>query len=497
MGNKLSENIKQKCQQYNQNENDIIGLLDHLNEKGYQCLDIIGKGVYGVVLRAYSTKLNSEVAIKCLKIQKKQDFEKLKKECDIISKFKQTKYLLKSFDTFQVINKDYCLIFMVTELFQGDLSTLINSENKLSKLEIQKSSLSYCQVQQKWKTIKPYIWILSHLTSFFSKTCKEIIRSNMLILVYQRTFRTMDILLILLMKEGVMYTLAIKFQMKIDIILIRYFSKFYQLIRNDEGAFLRRDGIDHALSNQINDEFLADNIIRKMVTRHDMRDISQQLLFKLSNLLLDFGFGKIPDTIQINDIQKIQKDQLLLQDITMLCDQGENIFQTWVSMSQSTTSLDLDFKNRSIEAEEAQIIQKVIKNCQNLLYLKLDLSKRNIYLEEVENIEQLIITCLNLKIPQKKSFIILLFSFLCSEQICLKYLIYFSIKNQYNFIYREKIIQEEEIKNIQKIIEMCQNLTSLNLNFKSKSQLQTEALMTIQTMLEKNQNLKYLNPDIS
>ncbi|KAL4510291.1 hypothetical protein ABPG72_008181, partial [Tetrahymena utriculariae] len=69
-----------EIKQYGQNEEDILGLIDHLNDKGYQCLDIIGKGGFGVVLRAFSKKLQSDVAIKCLKVKKNNDFEKLKKE---------------------------------------------------------------------------------------------------------------------------------------------------------------------------------------------------------------------------------------------------------------------------------------------------------------------------------------------------------------------------------------------------------------------------------
>ncbi|KAL4490003.1 hypothetical protein ABPG72_009302 [Tetrahymena utriculariae] len=119
MDNKLPENIKQKCQQYGQNEKYIQDQIDHLNGNGYQCLDIIGLGGFGVVLRAFSKKLQQDVAIKCLKFQEKKDFEQLKKECKTIQKFKETKYLLKSFDTLEVVTKELSLIFMVTQICQG------------------------------------------------------------------------------------------------------------------------------------------------------------------------------------------------------------------------------------------------------------------------------------------------------------------------------------------------------------------------------------------
>ncbi|KAL4485092.1 hypothetical protein ABPG72_014612 [Tetrahymena utriculariae] len=330
MGNKLPENIKQKCQEYGQNEKDILGLIDHLNDKGYQCLDIIGKGGYGVVLRAFSKKLQSDVAIKCLKVEKKNDFEKLKKECEIIQRFKETKYLLKCFDTFQVVTKELSLIFMVTEICQGDLSALISSEKKLNKLEILrifvqlllglvemenhetlhldikppnilfKKQQGHYQVKYAdfglSKNISHEKGYTTHITNeggTYVYISEEVLNENK-----HYSFKT-DI-----------YSLGVVF---VELLIGRK-------IKKDEAAFLRKDGINEVQSNEINDEYLVDNVIKKMVVKHDMRETSQQLLYKISDLLLNLEFENIPKLIQIDYIMKIEQYKLLIQDMQFQID---------------------------------------------------------------------------------------------------------------------------------------------------------------------------------
>ncbi|KAL4510288.1 hypothetical protein ABPG72_008178 [Tetrahymena utriculariae] len=59
---------------------------------------------------------------------------------------------------------------------------------------------------------------------------------------------------------------------------------------------------------------------KKMVVKHDMREISQQLLYKISNVLLNLEFGNIPKLIQIYQIMKIEQYQLLIQDMQFQID---------------------------------------------------------------------------------------------------------------------------------------------------------------------------------
>ncbi|KAL4510293.1 hypothetical protein ABPG72_008183 [Tetrahymena utriculariae] len=384
MGNKLPENIKQKCQQYGQNEKDILGLIDHLNDKGYQCLDIIGKGGFGVVLRAFSKKLQSDVAIKCLKVEKKNNFEKLKKECETIQKFKETKYLLKSFDTFQVVTKELSLIFMVTEICQGDLSALISSEKKLNKLEILRifvQLLLGLLEMENHETLHldikpPNILFKEQQGHYLVKYADFGLSKNVSCEKGYTTHLTNEGGTYVYISDEVLnekrhysfktdiYSLGVVF---VELLIGRQ-------IRQDEAALLRYNGINQVQQNEINDEYLVDNVIKKMVVKHEMRETSQQLLYKISNLLLNLEFGNIPKLIQIDYIMKIESYQLLIQDIKKLSNQGELIFKIWSDILQSITSFGIGQDFKSIQAEEIQILQNIMKKYLNLTCLNLDLS---------------------------------------------------------------------------------------------------------------------------
>ncbi|KAL4500605.1 hypothetical protein ABPG72_003029 [Tetrahymena utriculariae] len=351
MGNKLPENIQQQCLKYGQDQKEILNLMDYLKNKGYQCQDIIGKGANGVVLRAFSQKLNRGVAIKCIKVEDKS-FEKLKSEYDVIQKFKQASYLLQAFDSFQVIQQAFNLFFIVTELCEGDLSDLISSKKQLNRSQILKIFtqllLGIIEMEQNQilhLDIKPKNILFrefqgSYQVKFADFGLSKNISSKGYTSNMSGRLGTYNYVSYEVLNEikpyshkTDLYSLGIVF---IELLLGR-------LIKEDKGepALLRNDKIYDVIQNNIQDQFLVDKVIKKMVTRHDQRESAQELLFKVANLLLQEDLISTPD----KKIYFLDQDQLLLDKMkNSIGYAGATNLGTGISQCKNLTFLSLHLK---------------------------------------------------------------------------------------------------------------------------------------------------------
>ncbi|KAL4505345.1 hypothetical protein ABPG72_002407 [Tetrahymena utriculariae] len=117
------QKINLKCKELNINYEKTQEKINYLESIKCQCLEIIGRGTFGLVVKAmYQDKL---VAIKIIEVKNEQNANKLKLEYQFLQKFQGNKYILnlrKILDATLSIP----LLFIFTDLCQGELTDLIN-----------------------------------------------------------------------------------------------------------------------------------------------------------------------------------------------------------------------------------------------------------------------------------------------------------------------------------------------------------------------------------
>ncbi|KAL4486428.1 hypothetical protein ABPG72_018382 [Tetrahymena utriculariae] len=119
----LQKVINLKCKEFKINSDIVQEQINYLESIKCQCLDIIGKGSFGLVLKAiYQDKI---VAIKIIEAENEEHAQKLKLEQQFLEKLQDSKYILNLRKTLDV-KLSSPLIFIFTDLCQGELTDLIN-----------------------------------------------------------------------------------------------------------------------------------------------------------------------------------------------------------------------------------------------------------------------------------------------------------------------------------------------------------------------------------
>lgn len=107
--------------------------------KNYEIIEVVGRGSYGVVVKAVEIETNQHVAIKKILIPHEQcmvnDRKKFLREITILTKIQHPNLVkLKELDV--EIRKDNNFAYLVFEYLQSDLWKVLKSSLELSKLEI-------------------------------------------------------------------------------------------------------------------------------------------------------------------------------------------------------------------------------------------------------------------------------------------------------------------------------------------------------------------------
>ncbi|KAL4505341.1 hypothetical protein ABPG72_002403 [Tetrahymena utriculariae] len=119
----LQKDINLKCKEFKLNYEIVLEYINYLASLKCQCLDIIGKGSFGFVIKAIYQ--NNLVAIKIIEVKNEQNANKLKLEQQLLEKFQDSKYILNLRKTLDA-KLSSPLLFIFTDLCQGELTDLIN-----------------------------------------------------------------------------------------------------------------------------------------------------------------------------------------------------------------------------------------------------------------------------------------------------------------------------------------------------------------------------------
>ncbi|KAL4465233.1 hypothetical protein ABPG74_001947 [Tetrahymena malaccensis] len=312
----LFEDFKQQCKKYDQNEDKVKEYIGFLRSQGYNFINILGKGSFGLVIKA-SFK-NQQIAVKIIEVKNNDDASKLKIEYDLLTNFKKSQHILQIQNTIDAKLSNPTL-FIFTDLCQGELTTLI--EQKITKKQIisimiqlllgleELKQMNVIHMDLKPENIlyntngKNYIIKIADLGQAKQLQNKEYTYN--LTNVGTRKYMSQEVTELVLDKKSKIsyksdiYSLGIVF---IELIFGRRlnFDTEVKPIKQGELQILnKRQKTQNRDSDQI-DKFLIENVIQNMIQKNPESR-------KSSNELLDIIFQSLSQNFQENQLSFYEK----------------------------------------------------------------------------------------------------------------------------------------------------------------------------------------------
>ncbi|KAL4505339.1 hypothetical protein ABPG72_002401 [Tetrahymena utriculariae] len=124
--------IKNTCRKYDVNYEKVEYLVNYLNSQNCKCINLIGKGTFGLVIKAIFQ--NEYVAIKVIEIKDTKKVQTLLQEYEMLKNFKNSKYILQTKYVQQAQLNGVHQLFIFTDLCKGELTELI--QQKIAKKQI-------------------------------------------------------------------------------------------------------------------------------------------------------------------------------------------------------------------------------------------------------------------------------------------------------------------------------------------------------------------------